>query len=292
MVESVRLKSFDLIAKDINKVDVDALHALTVSVRWPHRPKDWELLLRAGHGVVAIDDIGRVFGSAMWFPQGDRFSTIGLVITTPRVQAQGGGRWLMERVLEHCGDHNLLLNATRAAYPMYLSLGFTSEGVVHMHQGEISASAPPVPDSDGVLYQLDRDKIGEISELDKNSFGSDRIKILTLLSENASIYVLRYGNNILGYSMCREFGRGYVIGPILARNDSDAIHLTSIHMQSLRGQFVRVDTRERDGAFVNFLEQSGLHIDETVITMSRGFRMPAHKASEPRVFGLAGHALS
>ena len=103
MQRSVRLKSFELFARDINDVDVELLHALSISVRWPHRPKDWDFLRRAGHGIVAVDGIGRVFGSAMWFPQGDDFATIGLVITTPRTQAQGGGRWLMDQVFEQRG---------------------------------------------------------------------------------------------------------------------------------------------------------------------------------------------
>ena len=43
MQRSVRLKSFELVAQDINDVDVELLHALSISVRWPHRSKDWEL---------------------------------------------------------------------------------------------------------------------------------------------------------------------------------------------------------------------------------------------------------
>jgi hypothetical protein len=95
MQRSVRLKSHELVARDINDVDVELLHALSISVGWPHRAKDWELLRRVGHGIVAVDEIGRVFGSAMWFPHGDDFATIGLVITTPapRRRAVADGSW-------------------------------------------------------------------------------------------------------------------------------------------------------------------------------------------------------
>ena len=70
MGRSVRLKSFELVARDIREVDVKLLHALSIAVGWPHRPKDWDFLRRAGQGIVAVDGIGRVFGSAMWFPHG------------------------------------------------------------------------------------------------------------------------------------------------------------------------------------------------------------------------------
>lgn len=78
---------------------------------------------RAGQGIVAVDGIGRA-GSAMWFPHGREFATLGLVITSPRTQAQGTGHWLMEQVFERCGDRNLSLNSVDAAYHLYLSLGF------------------------------------------------------------------------------------------------------------------------------------------------------------------------
>lgn len=60
----------------------------------------------------------------MWFPHGREFATLGLVITSPRTQAQGTGHWLMEQVFERCGDRNLSLNSVDAAYHLYLSLGF------------------------------------------------------------------------------------------------------------------------------------------------------------------------
>src|ERR687898_534966 len=151
MQRSVRLKSFELVARDIAEVDVNLLHALSISVGWPHRPKDWDFARRAGHGIVAVDGIGRVFGSAMWFPHGDDFATIGLVITSPRTQAQGGGRWLMDQVLERCGNRYLSLNATRASHSLYLSLGFADEATVYMRQGEVVPTLPTAPALDGEL---------------------------------------------------------------------------------------------------------------------------------------------
>jgi len=292
MGRTVRVKSFELVAKDINDVDVKLLHALSIGVGWPHRPKDWDFLRRAGHGIVAVDGIDRVFGSAMWFPYSQEFATIGLVITSPRTQAQGTGRWLMEQVFERCGDRNLTLNSTHAAYHLYLSLGFTKEATVYLWQGEIVSPPPPVPALVGELSSLSTANIGEIAALDERAFGTNRQKLLALLSEGASISVLRRSGEAVGFSMKREFGRGHVIGPIVASNDCDAIHLTAVHLKTLAGQFVRVDTREQTGLFADFLQQSRLGITDTVTTMSKGRRFLNRKENEPWVYGLAGHALS
>jgi GNAT superfamily N-acetyltransferase len=292
MGPTVRVKSFELAAKDINEVDVNLLHALSIGVGWPHRPKDWDFLRRAGHGIVAVDGIGRVFGSAMWFPHGREFATVGLVITSPRTQAQGTGRWLMEQVFERCGDRNLSLNSTDAAYHLYLSLGFRKEAVVFQWQGEVVSPPPPVPVLDGELTSLSAENVEEIAALDERAFGTSRQKLLALLSEGASICVLSRGGGTVGYSMKREFGRGHVIGPIVASNDCDAIHLTAVHLKDLLGRFARVDTREHTGPFADFLQQSRLGMNDTVTTMSKGKQFLNRKENEPWVYGLAGHALS
>jgi GNAT superfamily N-acetyltransferase len=281
MKKSVRLPLFELVAQDIADVDVKRLHALSLAVGWSYRAQDWDLMRRIGRGIVAVDGIGRVFGSAMWFPQGEDFATIGLVITTPRIQTQGGGRWLMEQVFEQCGDRNLALNATRAADHLYASLGFTKEASVYMRQGTVPPTLPAVPPVDGELGVLSGGDVGQIADLDRRAFGSDRGKVLAVLAENASICTLRRGGEIVGYSMRREFGRG-----------QDAIHLTAVHLKNLTGQFARVDTREKDGLFAEYLQHSGLDVAEIVTTMSKGRRFLDPKEDEPRVYGLAGHALS
>jgi len=292
MGPTVQVKSFELAAKDINEVDVRLLHALSIGVGWPHRPKDWDFLRRAGHGIVAVDGIGRVFGSAMWFPHGHEFATIGLVITSPRTQAQGTGRWLMEQVFERCGDRNLSLNSTDAAYHLYLSLGFTKEATVFQWQGDVAAPVPVLPVLDGELKPSLAEELEEIAALDERAVGINRRRLLALLAEDASIFTLRRRGEIVGYSMNREFGRGRVIGPIVAGNDRDAIHLTAVHLKDLTGQFARVDTREQTGLFADFLQQSRLGMTDTVTTMSKGRRFLNRKENEPWVYGLAGHALS
>jgi hypothetical protein len=139
---------------------------------------------------------------------------------------------------------------------------------------------------------LPSDRLSEIAALDARAFGTDRAKVLALLAEDASIVTLSRGGEIVGYSMSREFGRGFVVGPTVARNDQDAVHLTAVHLKRLAGRFTRVDTRERDGVFAEFLQQSGLGVAETVTTMSKGRRFLNRVDNGPWVYGLAGHALS
>ena len=291
MAKSVRVKSFDLVAQDISEVDVDLLHALSIGVGWPHRPADWDFLRRAGQGIVAVDGIGRVFGSAMWFPHGDDFATVGLVITTPRAQANGAGRWLMTQVMERCEGRNLSLNATKAAFPLYVSLNFQAEATVFLHRGTVSG-LPDVGAATGELSDLPADRIDEIFACDAPAFGTDRSRLLALVAEVSVSCVLKRNGEIVGYAMRHEFGRGHVIGPIVAQSDEDAIQLAAWHLRGLVGRHARIDTREDTGPFAEFVTQCGLAVYETVITMSKGRRFLNRTDGAPWVYGLAGHALS
>lgn len=198
----------------------------------------------------------------------------------------------MNQILEQCANRNLALNATHAAYSLYVSQGFTSEGIVYMRQGEAPQLFPPTPPPEGKLTELSNESLSEITSLDARAFGSDRSSVLAALSADATISVLHRCGEAVGYSICREFGGGFVIGPIVAQNDQDAVHLAAAHLKKLQGRLVRVDTRERSGVFATFLEKSGLVVGDSVTTMSIGRRFLNREGNGLRVFGLAGHALS
>lgn len=63
---------------------------------------------------------------------------------------------------------------------------------------------PPVPVLDGELRSLSAENVEEIAALDERAFGTRRQKLLSLLSEGASICTLSRGHETVGYSMNRE----------------------------------------------------------------------------------------
>ena len=67
---SLKIDTFSMRIGDIEGVELDRLHAHSLAVGWPHRAEDWQFLRESGEGVVALDEIGRVLGSAMWFAHG------------------------------------------------------------------------------------------------------------------------------------------------------------------------------------------------------------------------------
>jgi hypothetical protein len=74
---SFAIDAFEVRLSDIDTVELGQLHAHSIGVGWPHRAEDWQFLRNIGHGIAASDEIGRILGSAMWFPHGPAFATIG-----------------------------------------------------------------------------------------------------------------------------------------------------------------------------------------------------------------------
>lgn len=283
-----RRLDYELAIRPMTEADIGQAHQLSIGVSWPHRAEDWRLILAVGHGFVACDAIGRALGSAMWWPFGEHFATCGMVITSPRLQMQGAGRRLMDTIFEQSGDRDLRLNSTRAGYRLYRSLDFQPIGRVFQHQGKALDTAPALSSKIEVRAVTSDDEAG-IARLDAAAYGADRSRVIAALMGVASGTLVERDGDIVGFALCRRFGRGHVVGPIVAEDDETAISLVQPHVWAHEGQFLRVDTAQEQGAFGGYLESCGLTMYDTVTTMIRGRNHgPLGKA---RTFGLVTQAL-
>ena len=294
---SARLKidAFSMRVGDIEGVELNRLHALSLSVGWPHRAEDWQFLRESGHGLVALDEIGRVFGSAMWFAHGVDFATVGMVITSPRLQTLGAAQWLMKRVFDEIGERDLRLNATRAARRLYLTLGFQPERTVYQCQGVARVRTTRVPaKAEGEVRALDARDIPAVIDLDAAGFGAQREELIRRLFAHSAGYGLFRDAALKAFALCRPFGRGHVVGPVVAGTDSDALAIARPHVAEHSGTFLRVDTPMEHGEFAAFLSHSGLPVFDTVLTMSMGKRLSDFTidgAAVPKTYALASHTL-
>lgn len=293
--ESRFVDSFEMRLAGIDSVDLDKLHALSMAVAWPHRAEDWQFMREFGEGVVAIDEIGRIFGSAMWFPYDAQFATVGMVITSPRLQTNGAGQWLMGHVLDQAAGRHLGLNATRAARRLYRSLNFIREAPVFQCQGEAISPPDVEPPPGAAIRAVEAGDLDAIAQLDCAAFGTERKLLLARLMANSKGIVLSRAGRIEAFSLCRRFGRGHVIGPVVSGSDADAIAVIRPHVGEHRGAFLRLDTREKGGTFADFLSRCGLSVYDIVTTMSLGgpwLPLPERQAAhEPKTYALVSQAL-
>ncbi|MBT9382450.1 hypothetical protein KM176_01140 [Pseudooceanicola sp. CBS1P-1] len=261
---------------------LDALHGLSVSIGWPHRRSDWAANLESGQGIVAVDAMDRVHGSAMYFPYRNALSALGMVITHPRLRGSDLFEVLTRAAVERTGGDAAFLNACREDVAVFRDLGAGVGAPVLKIEG-LLCRAPAVS---GDVRLLRPGEFPGLLRLDQNVYEADRARVLESLESRSQTRVIERGGRIAGFAMRRRFGRGFLIGPLIAEREADAIRLTAALLSGLEGQFIRIDTRREAGPFRQFLSGLGLRARPDALTMAFGRGAATVQGS----FALSGHS--
>ncbi|MBY5583025.1 GNAT family N-acetyltransferase [Rhizobium leguminosarum] len=262
---------------------LQAAVALSRQAGWPHRTEDWQLALALSDGMVAVED-GRVVGTVLVTPYKRDCATINMVIVDESMRGRGLGRKLMDAALLAAGDRPLRLVATTAGLPLYQKLGFHETGTVAQHQGLAGDIAAPAETE----AATDTDLAG-IAELDRFAFGADREGLLSYLAGIGEFAIIRRDSGISGFACLRPFGRGEVIGPVVAADLGQARMLIEHFIARRPGRFLRVDTTAETGLSPWLAEHGLAHVGGG-ITMKKPL---VHDAADPTAttFALASQAL-
>ncbi|TCU07805.1 GNAT family N-acetyltransferase [Rhizobium sullae] len=263
---------------------LDGAVALSRQAGWPHRLEDWRMMLGLSSGIVAIENKGRVVGTVFVTPYGDECAAINMVIVDQAMRGRGLGRKLMDYALKIAGNRPLRLVATNDGLPLYEKLGFRETGSVLQYQGSVPAIERP----DGVA-PADHDDLDAIVALDRAAFGAERRSLLEYLAKVGQFAVVREAGRVRGFAALRTFGRGEVIGPVVAANASDACALISFFIASRPGAFLRIDTTA-DTAIAPWLAERGFAHAGGGITMRTGGIEPTISPAL-KTFALANQAL-
>src|SRR5262249_46076761 len=144
-------------------------------------------------------------------------ATINMVIVEEASRGRGLGHKLMDAALELAGNRPLRLVATVDGLPLYEKLGFEKTGTIAQHQGFVRSVAAPA--------QVRATRPGDmavIAELDRLAYGADRSSLISHLATIGRFAVLDHTQGLAGFAVLRPFGRGEVIGPVVARDADNA----------------------------------------------------------------------
>lgn len=268
--------------------DLPAAQALTEGVRWPHRLPDWEQAFRHAEGVVAERD-GRIVGTALRWRWGPRHATVGLIVVAPACQGRRIGHRLMTELLAGLDGCTVLLHATPDGRGLYERLGFVRTGEVRQHQG-MALPTPPIALAAGWrLRPATEFDLPALQALDAAARGMPRAALVAdLLREAEATVVLDHDGVARGFAMLRRFGRGHVVGPVVAPDPEGAKALVA-HLSGLNaGRFTRIDI-DFDSGLAEWLESIGLLRVDAPTTMFLG--SAPTPARQVRLFALASQAL-
>lgn len=264
--------------------------ALSSEMGWPYRLEDWAFAHRLGEG-LALEQGDQLIGTAMRWDYGDAFASVGMIIVAKAFQGHGYGARLVDALLDGAGSRNVFLNATPEALELYRRRGFACTAELNQHQG-VPVSGSRVPGGAGPhtfrTRSAEASDMLQIMKLDEDSLGMPRTELLKSLAEVGKLTVISEGGVVTGYAACRAFGRGHVIGPVIAPNINDACILIESIMSELPPGLVRVDTHS-DSGLSPWLEARGLQRVDTATPMIRG--AAPQTSGQARVFALCSQSL-
>jgi GNAT superfamily N-acetyltransferase len=240
--------------------------ALSQAVHWPYRAEDWSFAFGLGQG-FAIEGDGRLLGIALWWPYGVDHASAGMVIVAEDAQRLGIGARLMAALLADAAGRTIILNSTEEGKPLYTRLNFKPYGAVHQHQAVLDRA--PATDASVPLRAAGPQDWAELYALDRAASGMERTALLDALSAIADVLVVEQEGRIAGYGCARRWGRGVVIGPVIAEDAADARALIAALAARNVGQFVRIDVTLASG-FSAWLEDIGLPQVGRVVAMALG----------------------
>jgi GNAT superfamily N-acetyltransferase len=266
----VRNQSAETTLRPMHAGDLLAMHGLAQQMSWPHRQEDCAQLLALGAGIAAIDGDGSTVGVGLRWSFGSDVGTIGLVLVAPGRQGRGIGRALMNALIADSGSRALMLNATVEGLPLYEKLGFVSAGFVRQHQGRLAEgavlpAAPAIP-----LRRAGPADHAALCALDAAVFGADRCELIGSLLTKGDAWLIDRAGQPAGFVVLRAFGRGMIIGPVIAAGEDEAIALVAAAARAAPAGVLRADIPATAERLAAWLTAAGLPVIDTVTVMLRG----------------------
>lgn len=257
---------------------------LSQEMSWPYRVEDWDFALQLGHGFV-LQRAGDVIGTAAWWPYGEAHASAGMIIVAKAAQGRGYGARLIDALLASAYPRTIVLNSTAEGQALYQRRGFVPIGIIHQHQGIPRERYEPPPS--GHVRTMAASDFEAITRLDRQAIGWERRPLLDRLVQSGDGYVLQRDGIARGYAISRLFGRGHVIGPVVAENPTDARVLIEAVLARLGRVFVRIDT-SASSQLGDWLEGIGLQQVGDATTMILG--TPAPSTGLARTFAIANQS--
>ena len=245
----------------LTAADTHACWQLSQALRWPHREADWQQFIswaKAHGAALAVRADGRLIGCGLAWQWGQEQGSIGMVIVDDAWQRRGIGKRLFKGLLQALEGRDVMLQATAQGRPLYESLGFAAIGHARQFHGHWQPPAEARPTvslaADERTRLLQPQDLSALLTYDQRERGLARPALLQALlaqmdaDERCAVSVDEQGH-LCGYGILRRFGRGWVVGPLLADGADRAVALVKRLTQERAGDFVRIDLAAHTRAF-------------------------------------------
>lgn len=180
---------------------------------------------------------------------------------------------------------------TGVAEDLYESFGFRRTGNIQQCQGIVVEGSIHVAPTNVQIRKAVEAYYETLVRLDEKATGLKREPFIKALLAAGATLVSVENDNVVGFSICRPFGCGHLVGPVIGVNQHHARALIAPWLAAYSGKFLCIDV-PADSHLAKWLDMRNLKNFDYLATMMRpGTRVepPYHK--RPLLFGLASQSL-
>ena len=284
--QTERRENEDVVLVPFARAHLQGALKLSQEMSWPYRIEDWDFALQLGRGFV-LQRAGVVIGTAVWWAYGETHASAGMIIVAKAAQGRGYGGRLIDALLAAAHPRTIVLNSTAEGLALYERRGFVIIGAIHQYQGiPKERHEAPAP---CLVRAMAPSEFEAIARLDREATGWVRRLLLQRFVQIADGHVLLRDGKPRGYAMSRLFGRGHVIGPVVAESPADARALIEAALARLGRAFVRVDI-SASSQLGEWVDGIGLQQVGDATTMVLGTQITS--TGPARMFALANQSFS
>lgn len=227
--------------------------ALANAVGWHDTPEDWATLSSCATVLGLRDERSALMATAALCDFGAVVS-VAKMLVHPTARGRGLARRLLREALgkRQRSDAVPVLIATELGRLVYLKEGFRD-----VERLDVCVGVARAVTGGGETRAVGADDLAELARLDALALGCDRRVLLeTRFRQADASALLRRGGELSAAGLRVPQGEGFVIGPVLARSDEDALAVVRALLPE--GRRVRVDIPARHPAVLREVLALGL----------------------------------
>jgi GNAT superfamily N-acetyltransferase len=254
----------------LRESDLPAASRLKSLAQWNQSDNDWRRLLELEpDGCFCATSEDRVVATTTTTTYGKDLAWIGMVLVDPEYRRRGIATELMKIALDYLNSlevRTIKLDATPAGLPVYERLGFKQESLVERWEGIASVNT-------NLLPSAQRELGTQIYEFDREGFGTDRSKLIDLLSRDSCVapqYVSDDAGRLSGYGLAREGSVASYLGPVVAKDERSAKLVCDGILGQLMNQRVYVDLNTNFAGGRRMLSECGFAKQRDLVRMTYG----------------------
>ncbi len=256
--------------RDMELRDISNAMKLSSAEGWNQTEKDWKLLIQNPENVcLLVDDCSKIIGTTTAMNYSNQVAWIGMVLVDKVYRRQGVSKMLLTETfkrIEACPS--IKLDATLDGQQVYKKFGFKEEYTVD-RMATPSFHNHLIGEDGNLVVPIQAEHIHDIIAFDETVFGTKRGGLVEALVTQYPYYAwhVRDNNRVSGFVLGRDGFKFHQIGPLSARNLTDAKILISKTLQQLKHQAIVVDVPSDKVDWINWLASIGFSKQRTFVRM-------------------------